>query len=157
RYPRNGFGRANLYCLKGCCPGISFRIQDCKAPYQKPVILFNPALLKPEVQEFIKNYSGDVSNLAFRGSPFHDVSVLELMLQIESRSKTEKKLPSWFNTPNVLFPPKLNLEQTSSEITAKYKACLLKSETMADITGGFGVDCFYFANHFNKVFHFETN
>src|SRR5690606_6406050 len=86
-----------------------------------------------------------------------DVSVLELMLQIESRSKTEKKLPSWFNTPNVLFPPKLNLEQTSSEITAKYKACLLKGETMADITGGFGVDCFYFANHFNKVFHFETN
>lgn len=119
--------------------------------------MFNPALLKPEVQEYIRNYSGNVSNLAFRGSPFEDVSGLELMMQIESRSKTEKKLPSWFNSSNIIFPPKLNLEQTSSEITAKYKASLLKGETLADITGGFGVDCFYFADHFTKVFHFETN
>lgn len=79
------------------------------------------------------------------------------MAQIESRNKTEKKLPTWFNTPKIIFPPKLNLEQTSSEISAKYKAGLVIGETLADITGGYGVDSFYFADHFSKVHHFETN
>ena len=51
----------------------------------------------------------------------------------------------------------LNLEQTSSEITAKYKATLLKGNVMADITGGFGVDSFYFSRHFTAVTHYEKD
>lgn len=119
--------------------------------------MFCNALLNNEVQNFIKNFEGDVSKLAFAGSPFEDVPVKELMQQIESRKKIEKKLPKWFGTRNVLFPPKLNLEQTSSEITAKYKASLVKGETLADITGGFGVDSFFFSDKFSKVNHFEIN
>jgi len=119
--------------------------------------LFNSALLKPEVQEFIRNFTGDISKLAFSGSPFKDVAVQELMAQIESRYRTDKKLSTWFKTPQIIFPPKLNLEQTSSEISAKYKAGLVNGETLADITGGYGVDSFYFANNFSKVHHFETD
>jgi hypothetical protein len=119
--------------------------------------LFNKALLNSEIQDFIQNFEGDVSKLAFAGSPFETVTVKELMQQIEGRKKTEKKLPMWFETPNILFPPKLNLEQTSSEITAKYKASLVKGETLADITGGFGIDSFYFSGKFSAVDHFEIN
>lgn len=119
--------------------------------------MFNQLLLNSEVQHFIKNYEGDVSKLAFAGSPFENVTVQELMQQIEGRKKAVKKLPTWFGTQNILFPPKLNLEQTSSEITAKYKASLISGNTIADITGGFGVDSFFFSEKFQTVHHFETN
>ncbi len=114
-------------------------------------------LLNKEIQEFIRDFEDNISELAFAGSPFENVSIQELIQQIESRRRIEKKLPTWFNTANILFPPKLNLEQTSSEITAKYKASLVKGTTIADITGGFGVDSFYFAEKFKTVHHFETN
>lgn len=119
--------------------------------------MINKALLKIEVQDFIKNFEGDISKLAFAGSPFENISVQELIQQIESRKKIEKKLPTWFATPNILFPPKLNLEQTSSEITARYKASLVSGETLADITGGFGIDSFLFSEKFSAVHHFEIN
>lgn len=119
--------------------------------------MINKALLDNEVQDFIKNFEGDISKLAFAGSPFENVSVQELMQHIESRKKIEKKLPTWFSTPNILFPPKLNLEQTSSEITAKYKASLVNGETLADITGGFGIDSFFFSEKFSAVHHFEID
>ncbi|SRX56146.1 THUMP-like domain-containing protein [Aequorivita sp. CIP111184] len=119
--------------------------------------MINSALLNTEVQNFIKNFEDDISKLAFAGSPFEDVSVHELIQQIESRKKIEKKLPTWFETQNILFPPKLNLEQTSSEITADYKASLVKGEILADITGGFGVDSFSFSEKISTVHHFEIN
>lgn len=119
--------------------------------------MFNNALLNSEVQKFIQNFEGETAKLAFAGSPFETVSVQELIQQIESRKKAEKKIPTWFKTENILFPPKLNLEQTSSEITAKYKASLVRGETIADITGGFGVDSFFFSENFSTVHHFETN
>ncbi|MGO3183154.1 MAG: class I SAM-dependent methyltransferase [Aequorivita sp.] len=119
--------------------------------------MINKALLETEVQNFIKNFEGDVSKLAFAGSPFDKISVQELMQQIENRKKIEKKLPTWFSTPRILFPPKLNLEQTSSETTARYKASLVRGETLADITGGFGVDSFFFSEKFSAIHHFEIN
>lgn len=119
--------------------------------------MFNKALLNNTIQDFIKNYEGEISKLAFSGSPFENISTTELIQQIESHQKTEKKLPSWFRTPNIIFPPKLNIEQTSSEITAKYKAELISGETVADITGGFGVDCCLFSEKFETVHHFEIN
>ncbi len=117
----------------------------------------NKHILSKEIQEFITNFSEDISKLAFTGSSFTDVSTQELIQQIESRRKTEKKLPSWYRTKNIFFPPKLNLEQTSSEVTAKYKASIVQGISLADITGGFGVDSFFFSERFKEVHHFEHN
>ena len=119
--------------------------------------MFNPSLLSDKVQNFIRSYNDEIVKLVLGGSPFKDVSAKELVTQIESRRKIEKKLPTWFSTPNILFPPKLNLEQTSSEISAKYKAQIVSGNTLADITGGFGVDSFFFSEKFEKVHHFEIN
>jgi len=115
----------------------------------------NKKLLHTEVQEFIKNYKEPISKLAFSGSRFQDISVQELMQQIESRQKVKDKLPTFFSTENIYYPPKVNLEQTSSEITAQYKASIVSGESIADITGGFGVDSFYFSKTFKTVAHYE--
>ncbi len=119
--------------------------------------MINKSILNTEVQNFIRDFEGDVSKLAFAGSPFEDVTLQELIQQIESRNRIEKKLPIWYKASKILFPPKLNLEQTSSETTARYKASIIEGETIADITGGFGVDSYFFSEKFKNVYHFEIN
>ncbi|MEL6810548.1 MAG: class I SAM-dependent methyltransferase [Bacteroidota bacterium] len=117
----------------------------------------NKALLLPEVQKFIRSFQGDISALAFKGSPFPGITVQELIQQVEGFQRMKRKLPSWCETEGIYFPPKMNLEQTSSEMTARYKASLISGGVMADITGGLGVDSFYFAENFDRVDHFEVN
>ncbi|GGD94543.1 THUMP-like domain-containing protein [Planktosalinus lacus] len=118
----------------------------------------NDKVLNKEVQDFInENLSVDIIELSFKGSPFKQVSTKELIQQIDGKKNAKKKLPTWFHSKNIYYPPKVNLEQTSSEITAKYKADLVNGDSIADITGGFGVDSYYFSKKINKVVHFEMN
>ena len=118
----------------------------------------NSALLNKHVQEFIsKHYKDDLSKTIFSGSPFPDVTIQELAIQLAGKLKSEKKLPTWFSSKNVIFPPALNLEQASSEKTAEYKSNLISGKVLADLTGGFGIDAHYFARKFEKVVHCEVN
>ena len=117
----------------------------------------NNHILNKEIQDFIRSYPNPSSKLAFAGSPFQNVTVQELIQQIESRRKIRDKLPTWYNNDSIYYPPKLNLEQSSSELTAKYKASLISGDSLADITGGFGVDSYYFSERVNSVDHFEVN
>lgn len=87
---------------------------------------------------------------------FEGISQQELAQQILSKKKCEKKLPTWFETPRIYYPPTLSIEQTSSELTALYKATLVQG-SLIDITGGFGVDCYYFSQVCNTVTHCEIN
>lgn len=115
-------------------------------------------LLLPEVQKFISNaLEMDLSTVILKGSPFEGISIQELAQQIEGKQKAKKKLPLWYKTDNILFPPKLNLEQTSSEQTAAYKATIVSGEQLIDLTGGFGIDAFYFSRKVAKVVHCELN
>lgn len=118
----------------------------------------NPAILHPKIQQFITdNLKSDITKLILKGSPFEDVSIQELANQIVAKQKSEKKLPTWFSSKNIYYPAKLSIEQTSSEITAKYKSDLVSGNKIIDITGGFGVDCLQFSKHFKKVIHCEIN
>ena len=116
------------------------------------------SILKKEVQLFIQeNLKANINELILKGSPFKDITVQELANQIIAKQKSEKKLSVWFNSKNIYYPPKLSIEQTSSEATAVYKSKILKGDSIIDITGGFGVDCFAFSKQFKKVTHCEIN
>lgn len=118
----------------------------------------NKAILNPEVQRFIQvNLQEDLTKLILKGSPFKEVTVQEIATQISGLKRAEKKLPLWFKTKAIIFPLNLNLEQTSSEITANYKKNLLDGEVLVDLTGGFGIDDLYFSKKFKKVIHCELN
>lgn len=117
-------------------------------------------LLRPEVQSFIKDQeNAPLHTLILKGSPFLDqaITIQEIAQQIEGRLRTKNKLPLWYRTDGILFPPKLNLEQTSSETTALYKSNLMESSSILDLTGGFGVDSYYFAQKTTQVTHVEIN
>src|SRR3546814_1105103 len=66
----------------------------------------------------------------------------EIARQIKGKQKCRKKLPTWHQTPGIIYPSTLSLEQCSSELTGAYKAglCTNASGSIADLTGGAGVD-----------------
>ena len=118
----------------------------------------NLAILQVEVQNFIQqNLKTDLTKLIFKGSPFKNITVQALATQIEGKAKCEKKLPTWFSTKNIYYPPKLNIEQTSSEVTAQYKTQLVSGKNMIDITGGFGIDSWALSSVLKTVTHCEIN
>ncbi len=118
----------------------------------------NASILDPEVQGFIKKHlDSDVSKLLFKGSPFEKVTIQELVAQIEAKKRSKKKLPTWFKTKDIYYSNKLNIEQTSSETAALYKSNLISGNTIIDLTGGFGVDAFYFSKRFKTVTHCEIH
>ena len=118
----------------------------------------NKELLNPDIQNFInKNLKEDPTKLILKGSSFLNVTIQEIVEQIIAKNKCKKKLSTWFQTENIYYPNKLNIEQTSSEITAKYKANLVSGNSIIDITGGFGVDSYAFAEKFKEITHCEIN
>ncbi|SEP59552.1 THUMP-like domain-containing protein [Flavobacterium urocaniciphilum] len=118
----------------------------------------NLSILNKEIQEFIDNsLQANISKLALSKNPFPDVDWKEIINQIVSKNKSKSKLPTWFTTEQIYYPPSISIEQTSSEITAKYKADLISGKSIIDLTGGFGVDCYYFSKNFENVTHCEKS
>lgn len=113
-------------------------------------------LLQPDVQAYIQDHLEDtIADLAFKKSPFPNITMPELLTQIESKQKAKHKLSKWYSTANIVFPAKLSIEQTSSEECAAYKASLVEGKSLIDLTGGFGIDCYYFAQRIQAVTHCE--
>jgi 16S rRNA G966 N2-methylase RsmD len=118
----------------------------------------NLTILHIEIQEFInKHLNSDTTSVLLKGVPFTNIDSKELVEQIGSKKRSEKKLPTWFSADTIYYPKKINIEQTSSEITAKYKADLTSGRSLIDLTGGFGVDAFYFSKDIEKITHCEIN
>ena len=115
-------------------------------------------ILLPEIQKFInENLNTDVQKLALKKNPFPEYDWKLIINQIHAKQKAQNKLPTWFETENIIFPAVLSIEQTSSEPLAKFKASLISGERLIDLTGGFGIDAYYFSKQFKEVYHCEFN
>ncbi len=118
----------------------------------------NRLLLNAESQEFINAHlNSDLTKLILKGISFDDIGTLELIEQIEAKKKSQHKLPTWYLNKFIYYPSKTQIEQTSSEIAAEYKASLIAGINLLDLTGGFGVDSFYFSRCFKTVTHCEID
>lgn len=118
----------------------------------------NLDILNLKIQEFINlNIGVSVSKLALQKNPFPTVEWILILNQIAAKSKAKDKLPTWFSTPNIIYPSKISVEQTSSEITALHKSSIVSGENLIDLTGGFGIDDFYFSKKIKNVVHCEIN
>ncbi len=118
----------------------------------------NKNILQPFVQNYINQHlNADLAQLALEGIEFEGITDREVLEQIQAKKKAVKKLPEWSSKKNIYFPPKINLEQTSSSITGKYKSSLVDGESLLDVTGGFGVDSFFFSKKVTEVIHCEIN
>ncbi len=118
----------------------------------------NKSILKTGVQNFIKKYwNTDTLSVLLQKPQFEGLTQKELVEQLEAQKKCATKLPLWFSTDGIYYPNKLHIEQTSSQQTAAYKASLVGGKTLVDITGGLGVDSYFFSKEMSTVFHCESN
>lgn len=111
--------------------------------------------LNETTRQFIReNLNADVPTLALKKAPVGtDVSLA--LRQIEARQLLRKKVPSWSDNEDLLFPAHLSIEQCSSEAAALYKANLLQGDSFADLTGGLGVDAYFIMQHFVRTEYVE--
>lgn len=77
--------------------------------------------------------------------------------QISAYQQIKDKLPTLAERTDVIFPVRLSLEQCSSEETAHLKAELIRGNHLADLTGGFGIDCLALSRQFERVSYVERN
>ncbi len=116
------------------------------------------SILSEQVQTFIVEHEGDdIHKLALSLKPIDDVSVTGILAQINGRKKAKEKLPEWYAYNGIYWPAPLSMEQCSSEIAAKYKASLLSAHSMADLTGGAGVDTYYLSKSFKRADYIERD
>jgi 16S rRNA G966 N2-methylase RsmD len=96
----------------------------------------------------------DPARLLLSAHRWPDIPVAYAASQIEALKKIKTKLPDWYRT-DLVMPPKLSVEQSSSATTGAYKAQLVKGQRMADLTGGMGVDTYYLSTSFEAVDYVE--
>ncbi|UZO80046.1 class I SAM-dependent methyltransferase [Aquimarina sp. ERC-38] len=120
----------------------------------------NPKILTTEVQQYIREKAEEkitLPEIVLAKHPFDTISTQELAQQIGALRTIKNKAPSWYQEDFLYYPPKLNLEQTSSEKTALYKASLVSGETLIDLTGGLGIDTYFFSKKVKKITYCEIN
>lgn len=112
--------------------------------------------LSAETLHFIEEHlSDDVCNLALQAGKRTSVDMPAALTQIAGYQIASNKLPTWSRTKGILYPRHLSLEQCSSEATARYKARLVSGNTFADLTGGFGIDCYFLSTRFKTSVYVE--
>ncbi len=119
----------------------------------------NTLILTEAVQAYLQAHADQSpSALALAKSPFPDVPSSVLAAQLDGMQRSKRKLPLWHHTPGIYYPSKLSVEQSSSEATARYKAQLLdENQRIIDVTGGFGVDSYFFSTRAQHVTYVERD
>ena len=116
-------------------------------------------LINEKTWGFVRQHANDdVRKLALQGTKDAEVDLQTALQQIAGRQTARKKLPSWAEVEGVIYPPHLNMEQCSSEQTARYKVKIAgEGESMVDLTGGFGVDFYWISQGFRQRTYVEQN
>ncbi len=114
--------------------------------------------LTEEVLAFIDaNLQSDPFKLLLKKSPFEHVSMKFLVQQIKGKKIAVSKWPFLLDHKTFIYPPKVSLEQASSERIALFKADMIEGETFADLTGGMGIDSFLLGRKFKDCVYVEPN
>ena len=115
-------------------------------------------ILSEGVQRFIIDHENeDERAFVLKHKEILGLPSAEIARQIVGRKKAKTKLPLYYNGQNIIYPHRLNLEQCSSEKTARFKAGLVKGVLAADLTGGFGIDSYFLSKKFDKVVYVEPD
>ncbi|MEA4976344.1 MAG: SAM-dependent methyltransferase [Paludibacter sp.] len=106
------------------------------------------------IQEHLND---DVIQLGLQAKRYPDIDTTFVINQIAGLQKIKEKVPLFYVSDNLLFPKQLSVEQSSSEITAKYKSELFHGNAFADLSGGFGVDFYFISKNFRSGFYVERD
>ncbi|MBR2298305.1 MAG: SAM-dependent methyltransferase [Bacteroidales bacterium] len=107
--------------------------------------------------QFIIDHEGeDVTRFILSPAKYPGVEIPLAARCIEARKKIKGKIPAFYAEPSLLYPDTLALEQCSSQASAEYKSRLIpKGATVADLTGGLGVDSYFLSRRASKLTYYE--
>lgn len=113
--------------------------------------------MSPELSRFIwEHRNDDPFQLALARKQYPGLPVAEAAAQVEALQKIRKKVPSWYRE-GMLLPPRLSIEQASSEATARFKSGLVPGGNLLDLTCGLGTDSWFFSKVCRTVTAIEQN
>ncbi len=110
------------------------------------------------VQEHLED---DVARLILDRAKWPEIDMELAAACIESRRKLRNKVQEWYANPELVFPVRLSAEQCSSTATGLYKSALAERIVdrqqfkLADLTGGLGVDSWFFSKKAGRVLYNE--
>lgn len=78
-----------------------------------------------------------------------------LVRQLKGLKTAKQKFPTLYNNPGILYPAAVSLEQASSEITARFKSSIIKANTIIDLSGGMGIDTYFFSLQAKEMMYVE--
>ncbi len=111
---------------------------------------------------FVQEHIGDdLTRLILDRKKWPDIDMDLAVSCIQSRRKLKGKVQEWFSNPDLIFPVGLSAEQCSSSATGIYKSGLAlriadeRPFRLADLTGGLGVDSWYFSKKAEQVWYHE--
>jgi 16S rRNA G966 N2-methylase RsmD len=111
-----------------------------------------------EIDDFIEEHKEEsIDKLVLKIRNQFEGDPQFIINQINGRKKVAEKIPSWAKVKGLIFPSVTSFEQSSSELTSRYKASLVGGNTLLDLTGGFGVDTYFFSKRMNNVVYFEKD
>ena len=130
----------------------------------------------------IKHLNDDTTRLILDRGKYPEIDMDLAVACIESRRKLRGKIQEWYDEPELVFPIRLSAEQCSSSATGRYKAEVAEGIigrsldfarddrgkarddsgkarddrwSIMDLTGGLGVDSWFFSQRASKVIYCE--
>ena len=113
-------------------------------------------------EQYIREHrTDDARKLALASHP-QGIDMQYALTQISGWQAARVKIPCWADTDGIIYPKHLSLEQCTSQYIAQYKASRVenligKNFRMADLTGGFGVDCFFISRKTDRTCYNEMS
>ena len=131
-------------------------------------------IMNEQTWNFVRQHQNDdVRKVALQKVKDQETDLSMALQQIAGWQTARKKLPSWAAKEDIVYPPHLNMEQCSSEQTARYKQRLVERlvgeicakeasrademDCFVDLTGGFGVDFYWMSQGFKERHYVEQN
>jgi len=106
----------------------------------------------------LEHAEAEGTQLLLSASRYPGVDMTRAASAIEARKKIAYKIPLWYTYTELIYPTSLSVEQCSSQATAEYKMRFVPEDgTIADLTGGLGVDCSFMARRAAKCLYMERD
>ena len=110
--------------------------------------------------QFVSEHiNDDTTRLIMNRSKWPEIDIDLAVNCIESRRKLKGKMQEWCDEPRLIFPRRLSAEQCSSSATGAYKAefasRIIPNFKLADLTGGLGVDSWFFSKKASQILYCE--
>lgn len=117
--------------------------------------------MNQQTLDFIEQHrKDDVRSLALLASRYPNVDMPWTLDQIAGYQIAVQKLPTLAAIKDIRYPRHLSMEQCSSEITARYKAEIIRNiggslDSIVDLTAGYGIDFTFIAPLFQEAIAVE--